>query len=163
MPHGDSITVFAYPFQSSPSRTYCQSAPLPGIMSVLRSNQKLRTEAIMKYVFQFGIILAVSLAGEALRAVIPLPIPASIYGLLLMLLCLSLRVIRLDQVESAGELLLKFLPLLFVPAVVGLMDSWDVLSSMLLPVAAAVLIVTPLVMASSGLAAQAVLRREKKQ
>ncbi len=117
----------------------------------------------MKYVFQFGIILAVSLAGEALRAVIPLPIPASIYGLLLMLLCLSLRVIRLDQVESAGELLLKFLPLLFVPAVVGLMASLDMLSSMLLPVAAAVLIVTPLVMASSGLAAQAVLRREKKQ
>lgn len=117
----------------------------------------------MKYVFQFGIILAVSLAGEALHAVIPLPVPASIYGLLLMLLCLGLRVFRLDQVEGAGEFLLKLLPMLFVPPVVGLMASWDALSSMLLPAAAAVLIVTPLVMGASGLAAQAMLRREKKQ
>jgi holin-like protein len=117
----------------------------------------------MGFIFQFGIILAVSLTAEALHALIPLPIPASIYGLLLMLLCLKLRIIRLDQVEGAGEFLLKLLPLLFVPAVVGLMASWDALLSMLLPAAAAVLIVTPLVMASSGLAAQTVLRREKKR
>jgi holin-like protein len=117
----------------------------------------------MKYVYQAGVILAVSLIGEALRLLIPLPVPASIYGLLLMLLCLKLRVIPLERVEQAGGFLLELLPLLFVPATVGLMASWGVLSTMLLPVAAAVLIVTPLVMAASGLTAQALMRGGKKQ
>ena len=117
----------------------------------------------MKYVYQAGVILAVSLIGEALRLLIPLPVPASIYGLLLMLLCLKLRIIPLERVEQAGSFLLELLPLLFVPATVGLMASWGALSSMLLPAAAAVLIVTPLVMASSGLTAQALMRRERKQ
>jgi holin-like protein len=116
----------------------------------------------MKYVFQAGVILAVSLIGEALRLLIPLPVPASIYGLVLMLLCLKLRAIRLEWVEPAGNFLLEVLPLLFVPAAVGIMASWGELSSMLLPAAAAVLIVTPLVMATSGLTAQALMRGKRK-
>ena len=46
----------------------------------------------MKYVKQFGIILLISFAGEALNYLLPLPVPASIYGLVLMFLCLQLRV-----------------------------------------------------------------------
>lgn len=42
----------------------------------------------MKLLFEFGIILFITFLGEALYAVLPLPIPASIYGLLLMLLAL---------------------------------------------------------------------------
>lgn len=116
----------------------------------------------MKYVYQAGVILAVSLAGELLRYVIPLPVPASIYGLLLMLLCLKLRVIRLEHVEGAGTFLLEMLPLLFVPAAVGLMASWGQLSMMLLPAIAAVLLVTPFVMVTTGLATQAVIRGRKR-
>ena len=37
----------------------------------------------MNILFQFSIILLISLAGEALSFLIPLPIPARIYGLLL--------------------------------------------------------------------------------
>ncbi len=116
----------------------------------------------MKYVFQCGVILAVSLAGEALHALVPLPIPASIYGLLLMLLLLCLRVVRLEHVEGAGNFLLELLPLLFVPPVVGLMSAWSELSRMLLPALAAVLIVTPLVMAATGRATQAIIRGRKR-
>ena len=52
----------------------------------------------MKYVKQFGIILLISFAGEALNYLLPLPVPASIYGLVLMFLCLQLRVFRLEDV-----------------------------------------------------------------
>lgn len=116
----------------------------------------------MKYIYQVGVILAVSLTGELLHYVIPLPVPASIYGLLLMLLCLKLRVIKLEQVEGAGSFMLEVLPLLFVPPAVGLMASWGDLSVMLLPAIAAVLLVTPLVMATTGLATQAVMRGRKR-
>ena len=42
----------------------------------------------MKYLKQFAIILAVCLVGEVLKGLLPLPIPASVYGLVLMLLAL---------------------------------------------------------------------------
>ena len=43
----------------------------------------------MKYFRQFFIILAISFVGEILHMVLPLPVPASIYGLVLMLLALA--------------------------------------------------------------------------
>lgn len=51
----------------------------------------------MKYVKEFGIILIVSLVGELLNYFLPLPVPASIYGLVLMFLCLMLGVIKLSD------------------------------------------------------------------
>ena len=54
----------------------------------------------MKYVKQFGIILLISFAGEALNYLLSLPVPASIYGLVLMFLCLQLRVFRLEDVRG---------------------------------------------------------------
>ena len=40
----------------------------------------------VKYIFQFARITAFCLAGEVLAAVLPLPIPASVYGQLMNLL-----------------------------------------------------------------------------
>ena len=53
----------------------------------------------MKYVRQFLIILVVSFAGELLNFLLPLPVPASIYGLVIMLLCLMTGLIPLDAVS----------------------------------------------------------------
>lgn len=114
----------------------------------------------MKFVFQLCIILLVSFVGEALRAIIPLPIPASIYGLVLMLACLKTRLIRIEQVDKAGAFLLEIMPLLFIPATVGLLTAWDALQSMLLPIIVLILMVTVIVMVITGKAAQLMLRKE---
>ena len=53
----------------------------------------------MKYLKQFGMILFISFLGEILRAVIPLPIPASIYGLVLMLTALLTGILPLEKVR----------------------------------------------------------------
>lgn len=78
----------------------------------------------MKYVKQFGIILLISFAGEALNYLLPLPVPASIYGLVLMFLCLQLRVFRLEDVRDTALFLIEIMPLMFIPAATGLMTSW---------------------------------------
>ena len=57
----------------------------------------------MKYIKQFGIILVVSLLGEGLNYLIPLPIPASIYGLVLMLLALGLKIIPVLPAGDGGD------------------------------------------------------------
>ena len=77
----------------------------------------------MKYIFRLNIILGISLLGEFLGAVIPLPVPGSIYGLVLMLAGLCTGVIPLEKVESTGRFLIEIMPVMFIPAAVGLIDS----------------------------------------
>lgn len=116
----------------------------------------------MKYIFQFCRILLVCLLGEILSKALPLPIPASVYGLVLMLAALKLGGLRLEQVKETGTFLIGILPLLFVPAAVGVMDLWAELEAMLLPCLIAIVPVTLLVMGISGRVTQRVRRALKK-
>lgn len=97
-----------------------------------------------------------------MAAALPLPVPASVYGLLLMLAALKLGVVRLEQVKEAGGFLVGILPLLFLPAAVGVMDLWAELRAMLLPCLIAAVPVTLLVMGAAGLATQGMQRLLKK-
>ena len=116
-------------------------------------------ENSMKYLFQFGRILAFCLAGELLHTLLPLPIPASVYGLALLLAALVTGLVRLDQVREAALFLTGIFPLLFVPAAAGVMDLLPEISAMLLPILLAVGPVTVLVMAVAGRVTQALARK----
>ena len=104
----------------------------------------------MKYVKQFGIILLVSCFGEFLRIILPFPIPASVYGMILLFVALLSGVLPLEKVRETGLFLVEIMPVLFVSAGVGLMESWDVLQPILLPVIVIVLLTTLLVMVVAG-------------
>ena len=104
----------------------------------------------MKYVRQFLIILVISFIGELLRYYIPLKIPASIYGLVLLFAALELRIIKLVSIRETSRFLIEIMPLMFVPAGVGLLSSWGVLKPVCVPIMVIVLISTIIVMAVSG-------------
>lgn len=87
----------------------------------------------MKYLKQFGIISAVTCAGEMLKYFIPFPIPASIYGLVIMFLLLLTGFLKLEQVKETGDFLIEIMPLMFIPTIVGLIVSWEQLKTMLVP------------------------------
>ena len=117
----------------------------------------------MKYLKQFGMILFISFLGEILRAVIPLPIPASVYGLLLMVAALKLKWLRLDQVRETGLFLTGIFPLLFVPAASGVMELGSQLADVFIPVVIAIIPITALVMAVTGSVAQHCTNRREAQ
>ena len=117
----------------------------------------------MKYLKQFLIILAISLLGEICKAILPLPIPASIYGMVLMFIFLLTGIIKLDQVKDAGKFLIEIMPVMFIPAGVGLMASWNVLEPVLLPVSVITVITIFTVMGATGLISQIIIRRSKKE
>lgn len=104
----------------------------------------------MKYMKQLSIILCVTCAGEILKFFLPFPIPGSIYGLVLMLICLMTGLIKADSVKETGEFLIEIMPLMFIPAGVGLIVSWNELSGMLVPVIAITVISTFAVMIITG-------------
>lgn len=113
----------------------------------------------MKYVFQFGRILLFCLAGEGLHALLPLPIPASIYGLALLLIALLTGLVKLEQVRETALFLTGLFSLLFVPVTAGVMDLTQEISGMLLPIVLAVFPLTLLVMAFAGRVTQALARK----
>lgn len=117
----------------------------------------------MKYIRQFLIILAVSFLGEALRYVLPLPVPASIYGLVLMFAALELGIIKLDSVRETGKFLIEIMPMMFIPAGAGLLDAWGKLRPVLLPIVVIAIVSTIAVMGISGRVTQLVIRAEKRE
>ena len=117
----------------------------------------------MKHLHRMTIIFAVSFLGEVLHALIPAPIPASIYGLVLMLAALALGVIPLEKVRTEGRFLIDLMPVMFIPALVGVMDSWGVLQTMAVPVLVIMVVSTFVVMGVSACVTQAVIRRSGRK
>ena len=116
----------------------------------------------LKLLRQFLIILLLSLVGEGLHALLPLPVPASVYGLVLMLLCLCTGILRLDQVERASDFLIEIMPVMFVPAAVGLTESWEQLRPVMVPVLVIMVLSTVLVMVVTGQVTQFVMKWREK-
>ena len=115
----------------------------------------------MKYIKQCLIILVISLVGEALNYLLPLPIPASIYGMVLLFTGLMTGLIKLEAVKETGTFLIEIMPVMFIPAGVGLITSWGTLKAMLVPVSIITVITILTVMCVTGRVSQAIIRKSK--
>lgn len=117
----------------------------------------------MTYIFQFCTILIVCFIGEILYALIPLPIPANIYGLVIMLLCLAFKIIKLEKIEKTADFLLNIMPLMFIPAAVSLITVWTELKNILIPVILIVIASTVIVMAVTGKTAEFIIKHDRRK
>lgn len=116
----------------------------------------------MKYIREFGIIIVISLIGELLNYLIPLPIPSSIYGLVIMFLCLHFKIVKVVDVKKTAVFLIEIMPLMFIPAAVGIIESWDIIKPNVIAYAIITIVSTVLVMAVAGRVTQWVIRHSKK-
>ena len=116
----------------------------------------------MKWMRQFLILLMITCVGEVLRYLIPLAIPAGIYGLVILFILLCTGLLRLPQIERAADFLVEIMPFFFIPAGVGLMTKWLELKTLLVPFLLAVIVITVVVMAVTGWVTQFLLRRGKE-
>ena len=115
----------------------------------------------MKLLIQFLIIIAFSFAGELLHYLLPLPIPASIYGIVLLFAALELKVIKVKHIRETSSFLIAVMPVMFIPAAVGLIDSWCIIKSHLLTYIIVTVVSTFIVMGTSGFVTQYIIRRDK--
>ncbi len=116
----------------------------------------------MKYLRQLLLILSISFAGEVLKYFLPFPIPASIYGMVILFIGLLTGRIRLEAVKETGKFLIEIMPVMFIPAGVGLMASWGTLKPVLVPVSIITVAVLVIVMAVTGRISQRLIRRERE-
>ena len=117
----------------------------------------------MKYFKQFGIIAGVSCVGELLYALLPFPIPASVYGLVLMVILLMTKVVKLDMVEETADFMISMMGIFFVPSSVGLMNSFGVMQGSVLQLLLMCVVSTVVVMSVTGLVAQLVISIKQKK
>ena len=113
----------------------------------------------MKYVLQFLIIMVFAFVGELLHYFIPLPIPASIYGIVLLFLALELKVVKVSDIEQTSSFLIAIMPLMFLPPAVGVIESWDLIQGAWLPYVVVTVVSTVVVMAVSGRVTQRIIRK----
>ena len=116
----------------------------------------------MKYVIQFLIIAAFAFVGELLHWFIPLPIPASIYGIVLLFIALELKWVKVSDIREVSSFLIAVMPIMFSPAAAGLMESWGAVKSSVWEYALITIVSTFVVMGVSGAVTQFVIRRGKK-
>lgn len=117
----------------------------------------------MKYLKQFGIIVLLSFVGEIIHELVPLPIPASIYGIILLFLCLEFKVISVDSIREVSGFLVEIMPVMFIPAAVGLIDSWQTIKTAWLQYTVLTVVSTFAVMIVAGKVVQSVRQRTEKK
>ena len=113
----------------------------------------------MKYIKQLLIILAFSLLGELLATILPLPIPAAIYGLVLLFLALCTGLLKPSAIADTANFLIGIMPVLFVAPAVKLLQYWGIIAPALVPICVIVVSSTFVVFTVSGLVTKALLKK----
>lgn len=112
----------------------------------------------MKYIFQLSIIFGISFIGELLNMLLPLPVPASVYGLVILFVLLCTKIVKLEQVETVSEYLMAIMPLFFIEPTVGIMNSYGLVKGRIVPLFIACFLSFVAVMVTTGLVSQAIIR-----
>lgn len=101
--------------------------------------------------------------GELLHHFIPLPIPASIYGIVLLFLALETKILKVSDIKETSSFLIAIMPLMFLPPAVGVIESWNLLRESWFPYVVVTLISTIVVMGVSGRITQGIIRKGGKK
>lgn len=117
----------------------------------------------MKYVIQATIIFAFTFLGELLHQALPLPVPAAVYGLVLLFLALKLGIVKLHQVDAVSKFLIAIMGLFFVSPAVGIVEIWEDIAGSMMPIGVILAVSTVLVFAVAGLTTQWMLKRGGKR
>ena len=115
----------------------------------------------MKYITQFLIIAMICFAGEFLNYLLPLPVPGSVYGMVLLFLLLCTGILRLEQIQDTADYLLSLMPLFLVEPGISLITAFDVIGNRALILLAASFLSFVAVVAATGLSAQLVMKYQK--
>ena len=111
-----------------------------------------------RYLRAFAFIYLCLFAGNAISALLPLTIPGSIIGMLLLFALLSSQVLPAQWVKPGCHVLIRYMAMLFVPIGVGVMNYYDLLSQQFGPIVVSCVISTLVVMLVVGFCTQLMQR-----
>ena len=116
----------------------------------------------MKYLKEVTIIFGITMLGEFLNYLLPFPVPSGVYGLFILLLMLCTGALHTEDVAEVGDFFLDTMPIMFIPASVGLIDSYDAMKAILIPLIVTCLVSTVVVMGVTGKVTEFMVKLLKK-
>ncbi|MBI5974428.1 antiholin-like murein hydrolase modulator LrgA [Staphylococcus canis] len=117
--------------------------------------KKEKTYSFLHQVLVMGIVLFIS---KIIESFMPIPMPASVIGLVLLFILLCTGIVKLGQVESVGTALTNNIGFLFVPAGVSVVNSLGVLSQSPFLIIALIIVSTILLLVCTGFASQLIMK-----
>lgn len=84
-------------------------------------------QKVSKILVQMAIFSGVLFVSDVISSFLPLPIPASVIGIILLFLALHTGIIKLAWVEDLGETFIANISFLFVPSSISLITSLDII------------------------------------
>ncbi|MDP4525411.1 antiholin-like murein hydrolase modulator LrgA [Bacillus halotolerans] len=123
----------------------------------------MSAKKVYGFLTQAFIFAVVMLVSNMISAFVPIPIPASVVGLVLLFLLLCLKVIKLEQVETLGASLTSLIGFLFVPSGISVMNSLGVMQQYGLQIVLVILLATIILLGATGLFSQLILTLSGKR
>ena len=117
----------------------------------------------MKYMIQIGVISTIAFIAELLHFILPLPIPASVYGMAILFFCLCLGIIKMEMVEGVADWILSIMPIFFIAPTVGLIEAIEDIKGQVIPLLLICIISTVVVTSVTGLTAQGIIRLRNRK
>ena len=117
----------------------------------------------MSKLYQFGIYILILFIGLALKTVVPAPIPPAVYGMIILFIMLSVKIIKADDIKPVTNKLLDIMPFLFVPAGVAMINEIEKLKGKIIFVLITIFITTFLIMFVTGHVVQLVQKLTSKK
>ncbi|MFR7836279.1 MAG: CidA/LrgA family protein [Ezakiella sp.] len=115
----------------------------------------------MKLLKELAIYFGITFISEIIAKLLPINIPPSIIGIVILFVLLELKVLKTEDVEMTGDYLIKIMPILFVPAGVGLIKYLDVLKIVAVPMVFVITLSTAVVMTAVGVVTQKLVEKKK--
>lgn len=103
--------------------------------------------SFLQQAFIFALIM---LLANGLALIMPIPVPASVIGMVLLFVGLCTKIIKLEQVEELSNSLSRVITFLFVPSGISLINSLDIMQQYGLQILFVILVATLALLASTG-------------
>ena len=109
---------------------------------------------IWQYLRAFVLIYACLYGGIFIAGLLPITIPGSIIGMLILFVLLALQILPANWVKPGCSVLIRYMALLFVPISVGVMNDMDILTAQFAPIVLSCIVSTLIVLVTVGLISQ---------
>lgn len=124
---------------------------------------QIERKKTMKIIKQMMIIATITFVGELLNLILPLPVPGSVYGMILLFLCLQMNIIKLSQIEETADFLIAIMPIMFISPCVSLVDSVGSIADSIPALVCICIITTITTMSVTGIVAQVIIQKRRKR
>ncbi len=89
--------------------------------------------ASVKIIRQLAILFALCFVSLCIEKILPIPFPASVIAMILLLVLLFTKVIRPAQIQETSDFLMVILQMLFIPAAASIMNYVGVIRDNFVP------------------------------